>query len=51
MTKTVDLDSQAFPFAKQLDADRFAYVIPLLGGRARICVSQFDHVYSIDDFF
>lgn len=40
-----------FPYKKLLDANRFAYVVPLLLGRARIVTTTLDDLLYIDDVF
>ncbi len=42
----MDLD---FPHRKQLDAERFAYIVPLTYGRARINIAQMESLISVDD--
>ncbi len=42
----MDLD---FPYRKQLDAERFAYIVPLIYGRARINVAPEFSPISVDD--
>ena len=40
-----------YPYKKQLDSQRFAYVVPLTFGRGRICVTTFDDLYGVHDFY
>lgn len=40
-----------FPHRKQLDAERFAYVVGLTYGRARICVAPECNPFTVDDSY
>ena len=50
-----DLDCQAFPYNRPLgeyrDREWFAYIIPLLFGRARINVTHLDDAYGVKEFW